>query len=1056
MRPLYFYVIAAMLAALSSPACAERTEPVSAPNHELTAAERLSLAREFVSRVSGKLKDADTYLRAAGRKEEDFSQIPDGETLFFRIKLDRRLALEAPVLALVERGGLLVSLRDFVTALQFPITVSPEGKKAEGWYIRESRTFTLDFDQKRVESADNVYEISDGVRVEDSDVLVPIRELEKWFGVELTPDSSQLELALVSPVKLPVQEQMDRRKRTFGGETIGPPVLPERDIPRKAIDFPFVDVSTNSDYTRMGNGEKPELRQTASVQTSGDFAYGTLFTSSQFDREEKLTNLRANYKKEIRDAELLGPLKARRYEIGDVFAPDIPLNEGRTSGMGFRVTNADRIRNILRPSTEITGNGIPGWDVELYREDQLLAFQTVSDDGTYRFDDVSLFSTNNNFRLVFYGPQGEVREEDAYVPVDPSRLSQMESAYDISVYRQNTLTYRKQDVRDLDEGAPNIAAYYEKPVTENTAISAGFSNRQDNKEQKARLYGGVSTSLFDTLLNFNTAVDSKGEAAAELVARKDIGDHDLRNETRLSTEKYRILETDDVEDINAFTSFTNGNTTDGEEIFGNEFSVSGPLAIGPGRKPRYNLALDYSQKADGENSLNSTAGFSTSWSPLSLSQQFSYQMASDVEEDKLNSITNLNGRIGLNRVRLTADYEVRPESQLERVAANVTRRITPKAEIDLGVRRQMDTKLTEGRAQVNWDAGFARITPGISYNTDRDLIATLNTRFGLARDPSSGKIRAFDRQITSNGGVSAFVYLDKDGNNQFNEGDEPISDAIVKAPQNGGREITDEEGYAFFRSMGSMRLTDVFVDPDSLPDPYWISGYQGASVLPREGHIVPLEFPVHISGEIDGTVYARAQDGSAQPMRSVRLGLYDGNGKKVMGAVSESDGFYLFSKIPPGSYYLNVDETALPEDMARPLPQPVHIGFEGTTVYGNGIYLKEGTTDVPISILAEAPEEKTGSPFRINLGAYKSRLSMGLAWFKARTMAGFLVQESDLLQKPSESYPEKEGNYVLRLASQAADLKEAYQTCAQIRKRSGVVCGIEVLPGGLEQKVAAK
>lgn len=364
--------------------------------------------------------------------------------------------------------------------------------------------------------------------------------------------------------------------------------------------------------------------------------------------------------------------------------------------------------------------------------------------------------------------------------------------------------------------------------------------------------------------------------------------------------------------------------------------------------------------------------------------------------------------------------------------------------------------------RVDWDAGVVNIAPGVSYNSDNDLTATLNTRFGLARDPSTGKIQSFDRLISSYGGASVFVYLDKNGNNVFDDGDEPVEGAIVKAPQSGKRETTDEDGRVFFNDLGKMRLTDVYVDPESLPDPFWVTGYQGASILPREGHVAPLEFPIHVAGEMDGTVYLRGPDGSSTPLRNVHMSLYDQGGKKILSANSESDGFYLFSKIPPGTYYLNVDDAAV-KDAARPLPQMVRIGYEGTTIYSNNIYLDGGRPDVPLSILAsrEAAYGARGKEFEgrnlvFNLGTYKSRLSMALAWFKIRTLHPGLFAGADLLEKPSQSVPgDRAGNYQLRLSYRENDLASAYKICG-IVVRGGGECSVEMLPEALGRKYAAR
>src|SRR5690606_9891307 len=139
---------------------------------------------------------------------------------------------------------------------------------------------------------------------------------------------------------------------------------------------------------------------------------GTLKTQSLLDNEEKLTNVRATYKQESLEPELLGPLAARKYELGDVNSVNFPLSQFNSFGTGARVTNVHPLRSYLRPETEITGDAFPGWDVELYRNNALVSFQRVGDDGIYRFENVELFLNDNNFRVVMYGPQGERREEE--------------------------------------------------------------------------------------------------------------------------------------------------------------------------------------------------------------------------------------------------------------------------------------------------------------------------------------------------------------------------------------------------------------------------------------------------------------------------------------------------------------------------------------------------------------------------------------------------------------------------------------------------------------------
>ena len=54
-----------------------------------------------------------------------------------------------------------------------------------------------------------------------------------------------------------------------------------------------------------------------------------------------------------------------------------------------------------------------GWEVELYQNRALIGFQQSRPDGLYEFNNVPLVFGLNEFRLVFYGPQGQRREETA-------------------------------------------------------------------------------------------------------------------------------------------------------------------------------------------------------------------------------------------------------------------------------------------------------------------------------------------------------------------------------------------------------------------------------------------------------------------------------------------------------------------------------------------------------------------------------------------------------------------------------------------------------------------
>jgi len=1041
-----FFII--ILLGIFVPAYSAHAEipPLADEKKELSAQDRLSLARSFVQSLSGKLNALEAR-EAQGNAYVDVSNLTDGEELYFQILMAKeRLVLDIPLIARVHKGGIVFSLRDFISATELPVIFDSQTKNFEGWFSREDNPFLLDVQNRNVLVNSKQYELSSKTLIEDEDIFVPIEDLATWFNFEYKVTVSGLLLRVEPKILFPLQERLARKNRKIDSSRsrTGPPILPFKPTEQKLIDVPFVDVSTRSNYDRPGDGGETRKTSAATIRTSGDFAKGTLTTLSQLDREEKLTNFRATYKKESFEPDLLGPLGARKIQIGDVTPEKLTLDRDNRQGMGFRASNVHPLRSFLRPVTNITGDALPGWDVELYRNNQLLGLTTVPDEGIYTFENVELFGSDNNFRVVFYGPQGEIREEELFIPVDPRRLSDMGAAYDVTVMRQGTQTYRKNSANNEDEGSPSAVAYYEVPIGDVKSLSAGLETGQQEGENETGVHAGLTTVLAGTLLNFSTTADTNKQQAAQIVARRDFNGHQFRNELTWNTDAYEAKKDSDL----------NQN-----EVLQNNFTVNGPLPELIGRSPKYNLTLNYDQFVDGTNSYSTGMGFSTLLGRIGVNQSIEHQMRDDGSEDTLNSLTQITGSIDRNRLRFLADYKIQPDSELDRVLASVRRRVMKNVDVDLGVEQQIQEKLTTTSARVDWDAGFANISPGLTYNSESDLTATLNTRFGLARNPDSGQVLSFDKPIASNGGASVFVYLDKNGDRIFNNDDEPIPEVVVEAPQNGGRVQTDETGYAFFNRMAELRPTDIIVDPQSLPDPYWISSFEGASIIPRQGAVASLEFPIHISGEIDGTVFAKSEDGTTRPLRGLGISLYTSKGEKIMSSVSEGDGFYLLTKVPPGQYYLVADDDNVVQNAARPLPQKISIDYTGTTVYANNLFFEQGRRDVPIAVCAiddlqEA--QQVATRYILNLGAYKSQLMLGLMWYKIKTFYHSLLEGTFLLQKPSNSFPEgKDKMYILRLAYDASSLEEAYAKC-QALAEAGQLCSIEILPGGLDPQIMAR
>lgn len=1014
---------------------------------------KMEFARRFVAKMNKGYNNADEYLaRTIYNENIDENILPDGEMLLLQPVLPENIRVEGVILGQVHNGKILVSLSDFSSVLGLSIILDGANKSASGWYIRESKTFVLDGQTETVRTDQGDFEISEDVIFEDNDILVPIIELGQWVGFKFDPVVSSQELKITPSQSLPLQERMLRRRLDLTSRQIPPPSLPLQENDYEAIALPAIDVVTDSTYRKQGGAQEGNKRTDVNIRSVGDFAHGTLTTQAIGDNVDGVRNVRVNYKRESIDSDLLGPLNARKFEVGDVTTVKAGLGDEVVQEMGVHVTNIDPLKSYSSPTTVISGYAFSGWDVELYRETQLLGFKEVDENGFYSFDDVSLFASDNNFRLVFYGPQGEVREESLFIPIDQNRLSNSGGAYDVSLTFDNKQTYQgRKGFTDDDEGAPNFSARVEYPILDGTGISAGIRSSEQDQERNNVLSAGVSTTVRETLLNFDVAVDDEGENAAELVARRDFGEHDFSNTLTWMSPNFDTLYDGDKNDIGSLE---------------NRALMIGPLPT-PSfmqRQIRYNASLGVTEFSDGDGATQSTVGISGGISRVSMNQQLSYNTRDSIDEDRLNSLTTLSGGYKKEYLRLQSNYQISPESELQSILASYRHRFNNKLDLTLEAEKRYQQSLSEFSAKLDWQAGFARISPRVTYNTDKDFFAGLTTRFGILKPPGDN-LHFFDRNVSSTGGLSAFVYFDENGDGEFNEGEKPLEGVVVKAPQNGGRMTTDEHGVALFSRMRELLQTDIYIDDESLQDPSWVSGYDGVSILPRNGHVATVEFPIHLSGELDGTLYlgdkASVSGDADAALRNVKLALYNNKGEMEQTAITDTGGFYYFSRIPPGRYLLIIDENdAQNGKFVRPMPQEVEIGYDGTVIYGNDIYV-DGGADVPSEIVADNKEDlKALYPdidfsqdydLVLNFGEYNSQLMVSLVWYKMRTRYNAILAGTDLFVPPSKSLPEGEGRkHILRVGLANSDLKDAYKRCRAMIARDQF-CKVEIYPSYLEQ-----
>jgi len=125
---------------------------------------------------------------------------------------------------------------------------------------------------------------------------------------------------------------------------------------------------------------------------------------------------------------------------------------------------------------------------------------------------------------------------------------------------------------------------------------------------------------------------------------------------------------------------------------------------------------------------------------------------------------------------------------------------------------------------------------------------------------------------------------------------------------------TNADGVAYLRRLPTRQSVNLAVDPTTLEDPQWSLALEGVQLVPRAGTAAELDFPVIMTGEVDGVVYVVTED-KRRPAAGMTLQLLamDPAFKLVRETKTASDGFFIVEAVPPGDYLLRV----APEDVKR-------------------------------------------------------------------------------------------------------------------------------------------
>ena len=819
------------------------------------------------------------------------------DLLWFEVRADDALLTES-MDAYASRAGVFLPLGQFARVLDLAIGVMPEQGRAEGWILDRGRGFELDLAKHVAVVAGKDVTFDDTqAAVFEGDIYLRLDLIEKLLPVTARADIAAQLLRIAPTEPLPFQERLALEARRRGLSEAGDTsVVTTVVAPYLAFSPPSFDVNIGGQMARDGRDQSRRF----DVRAAGDLAYAGFqgFVGSN-DRGE-INDVRVLLERHDADGAALaglGPLerlKATRVGLGDVFSPPSPLGPSSASGRGVFYSSAPLESLDLSTPLDLRGELAVGEEVELYVNETLRGSQATPVEGRYAFLNVPLSVGLNTIRLVFYGSQGQRREEARRINVGAGQAAAGAFVVRLAALQQGrTVIDPVVDRTDPSIGDPRLILLVDYGLNSSLTLSGGLTRFTPlGLTPRSTASGGLRASVAGAALQLDVAMDDRNGRGATmavaarpgqlaLTARHSTYSGGFVDETRqpLATDGLRLSSTSEA---NASTALQ----------FSDRLVM--PLAV----EWRQMNRVDGSRRTTIETRTSAAVG----------RYYLSAALFNDRETGALRERNDLGGRLDaatlINRdIQFRAGLSYRSEADLgfDSAYASADIRMPHNDTLHLGVIRAAGGRSTLQASYLRRTRAFD-IAANASYETGANAWRIgLQLGFAFGYDPGARGYRFMPPGVASSGAavINAFEDRNNDGRRQPDEPGLPG----VKIDTPTGPVVSDDAGRALASRLGDGAKVKLRIDTDDLDDPFLAGGADVVSVAPRMGRTIVVDYPMARRSEVELTVMLqRSGDATERPLAAGNFELVPEDGGATLAAQGVGAGVAFVEGAAAGRY----------------------------------------------------------------------------------------------------------------------------------------------------------
>lgn len=818
--------------------------------------------------------------------------------------------------ALYQDNRLFLPVTYLSDDVEVPITYNKEQNALTGWLETKSNTVSVDFNKNTGRVGKNMFDFTpDDYLYYDDELYLDTELIDKILGTFSEFDFSDQSLKVTTAGNLPFDALLSRMQKQARFDQ----AAKEKEAARLLelnkdvytqpdwLQLPFIDVSARYSLAKNKGGH-----------TTDNFSYSAnaSFLTGGFDTEfnayssaiEDTPVLTLKTAREDETGHILGLFK--HLEMGDTYGYSNAENTSNTSGRGIKMST----ESPLSPDnkTYTFRDALPlGWQVELYRNNELLGYQNESNNGYFEFADIPLLLGKNKFKLVFYGPQGQTKEKEEVIFFNGNILNRGKGRLRLNYIDKNRYLIETRDkprsstlghnaLIDAGYGLTDFLALNVSAMADSLELYHDWPPQAAYRKDKEYVAGNLSLFAYGIFSSIGTVVDLDNSAATlDYYGQTSLWDWDL-----------------------TFEYIHYGNAVTARNIFRNTtletettFRVNKTLSL----FSFLNMPFSYSYRHFTVLNESNTQTEHT----VSVSQTLPYSIYFNAQYQNFDYFSGPpNEQIMLTANRVAGPWTLRGSSTynftFDRMYnAEFTAYRSLGERVKVGARYAYQSR---GLSVHNYESlysanlsyltkyGYISLEGGTSNRHNSYAFIGYNVSF--VPDWVHSRMYATGSKVQGTGALSSFAYMDINGNGTYDSGETrlPAADFTTKPRVNTyDSHKRTSTGEVMMTHLPAYRDFDVDVDISGIDDTLSLINTAGTRTIKlRPAQVMYLSFPIVATGDIEGTVYLQDNKGKRKPFKGALVNLYK-DGTLVNNKVSEFDGYYSFPQVPLGTYQIKLD-----------------------------------------------------------------------------------------------------------------------------------------------------